>query len=198
VSEKAAPGQQGFLVVLSGPSGVGKDSIAARLLAHGDCVRVVTATTRPPKPGEEHGKNYLFLTNEEFRRELDRGALLEYAEVFGNLYGTPLGAVRSHLRQGKTVLLLIDVQGARQVRGSGLPSLFIFVAPPSLEALHARLRGRGREEEAELDRRLAEARRELEAREEFDHVVVNDDLDRAVKEIRTLIDTRRRQITIDA
>lgn len=190
------PKEKGLLVVISGPSGVGKDAIASRLLADGDCVRVVTATTRPRRGGEEEGKHYRFLTKEEFERKLDAGDLLEYAQVFGHFYGTPLETVQSHLRHGRTALLLIDVQGARQVRAAAVPGLFIFVAPPDAETLRARLRGRAREDEAELVRRFAEAERELQASGEYDHVVVNDDLERAVKEIKTLIAQRHRQDSV--
>ncbi len=180
-----------LLVVLSGPSGVGKDTIAARLLERGDYVRVVTATTRPPKEGERDGENYLFLTEGAFFRMLDEGGFVEYARVFGHLYGTPFDAVHSSLQQGKTALLLIDVQGARQVRAAALPALFIFVAPPDTDTLKDRLRARQRESDEELARRFAEAERELAASSEYDHVVINEDLDHTVETIETLIEKRR-------
>ena len=184
---------KGLLVVISGPSGVGKDTVAARLVARGRCVRVVTATTRKPKAGERHGENYLFFTDAAFRKKLDEGAFLEYAQVFGHFYGTPFDAVQSHVQQGHTALLLIDVQGARQVRKSALPALFIFIAPPHEKALRERLRERGREAEDELTERLAEARREIQASSEYDHVVVNEDLARTVEEVESLIEQRRCQ-----
>jgi len=192
--ERETDSGQGLLVVLSGPSGVGKDAIASRLTLRPGIVRVVTATTRPPKPGEQHGRNYLFLSRDEFLRKVDEGGFLEYAEVFGHFYGTPADAVHSYLQQGKTALLLIDVQGARQIRRARLPALFVFVAPPDRETLVRRLRGRGREGEDEIARRLAEADRELAASSEFDAVVVNDELDRAVKQIESLIDEKRRRL----
>jgi guanylate kinase len=181
----------GLLVVLSGPSGVGKDTIAAQLVERGDVIRLTTATTRPQKEGEKDGDNYLFLTKEAFCRKLDGGGFLEYAHIFGHLYGTPFDAVHSSLQQGKTALLLIDVQGARQVRAAALPALFIFVAPPDTETLKNRLRVRGRESEEELTRRLAEAERELAASAEYDHVVINENLDHTVETIKTLIEKRR-------
>jgi guanylate kinase len=184
---------RGLLVVLSGPSGVGKDTVAARLLERPGRVRVVTATTRPPKAGEKHGLNYLFFTEESFLQKVDEGGFLEYARVFGHLYGTPFDAVRTYVRQGTTALLLIDVQGARQVRKAAIPALFIFIAPPDIQSLRERLRGRGRDDAEELERRLAEAERELAASSEYDHVVVNEDLDRTVEEIEALIDKRRSQ-----
>ncbi len=184
-------GSEGLLVVMSGPSGVGKTTIAERLVARGDAVRVTTATTRPPKAGEVHGRDYHFLSEVEFRRKIDAGYFFEYARVFDNLYGTPLDDVRKSIHQGKTVLLLIDVQGARLVRKAGLPALYMFIAPPDEATLLARLRGRGRETTEELSRRLGEARRELEARHEYDHVVVNDSLERAVEETAALIAARR-------
>jgi guanylate kinase len=189
-------GDEGVLVVISGPSGVGKTTVAERLVAHGAAVRVTTATTRPAKPGEIPGKDYHFISEEEFRRKIDAGYFLEYARVFQNLYGTPLDDVRRCIRQGKTVLLLIDVQGARLVRKAGLPALYVFIAPPDEAALRARLRGRGRENEEELARRLDEAERELAARNEYDHVVVNDTLERAVAEIGALIAARRGQTAV--
>ncbi len=183
--------KEGLLVVISGPSGVGKDSIACRLARRAGWTRIITATTRPRRQGEKDGENYEFLTKPEFRRKLDDGGFLEYAEVFGHLYGTPLDAVQSSLRQRKTALLLVDVQGARKIRAAGLPCVFIFVAPPDAQALRDRLCGRGREGEDEVSLRLAEADRELHASVEYDHIVVNEDLDRTVTEIEGLI--RQRQ-----
>ncbi len=182
---------EGILVVISGPSGVGKNTIAERLVARGAGVRLTTATTRAPKPGEAQGKDYHFFTEEEFRRRIDSGYFLEYARVFNCLYGTPLDDVRRNLSLGKTILLLIDVQGARLVRKAGLPALYVFIAPPDAAALRERLRGRGRENEEELAGRLGEAERELAARHEYDHVVVNDAPERAADAIAALIAARR-------
>ncbi|HAK97610.1 MAG TPA: guanylate kinase [Planctomycetes bacterium] len=184
-------GGEGLLVVISGPSGVGKNTIAELLVARGAAVRLTTATTRSPKPGEVPGQDYHFFTEEEFRRRIDSGYFLEYARVFDSLYGTPLDDVRLNLGRGKTILLLIDVQGARLVRKAGLPALHVFIAPPDAAALRERLRGRGRESEKELAGRLGEAERELAARHEYDHVVVNDTPERAAGAIAALIAARR-------
>ena len=189
--EPAPQRGRGLVVVLSGPSGVGKTTIAQQLTARGDALRIVTATTRPPREGEVHGKDYLFISREAFTAGIDRGHFLEYAEVFGNFYGTPLAPVRQALAEGRTALLLIDVQGARRVRDASVPSLSIFIAPPDVRALEERLLARAQDTREECERRLAEARRELAAQNEYDHVVVNDCLRQAVGDVARIIAARR-------
>lgn len=172
-------------LVLSAPSGAGKTTIARRLVASPDSfVFSVSATTRSPRRGEVNGVDYHFLTREEFRLRVAEGAMAEWAEVHGDFYGTPLQNLQDAEGKGQSVVLDIDVQGARQIRERVPDALLIFILPPSGHTLLERLKGRGTESEAALRRRMDTARGELEAVREFDHVVVNDDLDRAVEEIR--------------
>ena len=172
-------------------SGVGKSSIVARLLGRLAGLRLsVSATTRPPRPTERDGVDYHFVTEKQFRRLIEEGRMLEWAQVFGYLYGTPAAELERAEREGKTLLLDIDVDGVAQLRNKGIEGLYIFIAPPSMEELERRLRGRGTENEKQLAKRLARARYEMEKQTLFDAVVVNDSLDRAVEEVINLIVSR--------
>lgn len=176
--------RRGRLFVVAGPSGAGKGTLIAELLKRYPRTRLsVSATTREPRPGERDGVDYHFLGREEFLRRAGAGEFLEWAEVHGNLYGTPRGAVEEWLEKGQDVILEIDVQGARQVRERMPEAVTIFVEPPSMEALEERLRRRGTESEEELQRRLRNAVRESGEKEGFRYVVMNDDLQRAVEEL---------------
>jgi len=177
----------GRLVIISGPSGSGKTSLWKRLLKHPGVTFSVSANTRPPRMLEIEGCDYSFLSEEEFVRRARVGEFLEHARVHGHFYGTPRGPVLKALDKGLDVLLEIDVQGAASIRGSGLPFVTIFVMPPSLEILEQRLRGRHSDKEEEIRRRLALARAEMDRANEFDKVVVNDDLDRMVAEVETFL-----------
>jgi guanylate kinase len=150
-----------------------------------------SATTRPPRPGEIDGDDYHFVSAEGFRRMIERGELLEWAEVFGHLYGTPTSFVRDQRRAGRDVLLEIDVQGAGQVRMVAPDAILILLEPPSLEELERRLRGRGTERDGRIAERLAKAEWELSQRDRFDHVVVNDDLDHASAQVAAIIEASR-------
>ncbi|WP_263730813.1 guanylate kinase [Cellulomonas sp. SG140] len=173
------------LTVLAGPTAVGKGTVSADVRARYPQVWLsVSATTRSPRPGEVDGVHYRFVSEAEFDRMVAAGELLEWAVVHGrHRYGTPRGPVEERLAAGEPVLLEIDLQGARQVRESMPEARFVFLAPPSWDELVRRLVGRGTEDEAERERRLATARVELAAEPEFDHVIVNDDVHRATDEL---------------
>jgi guanylate kinase len=186
--------RRGDLIVIAGPSGVGKGSVVHALLSRDPegLVRSVSATTRPPRHGETDGEDYRFLDDAAFDRMIGEGALLEWAEVFhGKRYGTPSEPVARARDAGRDVVLEIDVQGAAQIRDRAPDAVLILLEPPSLADLEARLRGRGTEDEASLRERLDAAERELAQASWFDHVVVNDDLERAVDEVAAIIDRSR-------
>ncbi|BAW93151.1 guanylate kinase [Actinomyces sp. Chiba101] len=177
------------LSVIAGPTAVGKGTIVAELRdRHPELFVSVSCTTRPPRPGERDGVHYRFIDDAEFDALVERGDMLEWALVHGaHRYGTPRGPVAEALAQGRPALLEIDLAGARQVRESMPDALFVFVAPPSWEALVERLVGRGTEGAAERERRLATARTEMAAADEFDVVVVNDTVERAAAELERLL-----------
>ena len=179
-------------MVITGPSGVGKGTLIRALRERVPGLELsVSATTRHPRPGERDGHDYHFLSEEEFRRRLDAGEFLEHATYAGNRYGTP----RSELDRvgssegGGALVLEIELQGARQVRQAMPEALQVFIAPPSLDALRARLVGRGADDPGQIEERLAVAAGEVEARPEFRHVVVNDRLEDAVEELSRLVAT---------
>lgn len=183
-----------FPLVLAAPSGAGKTTIARALRERRrDVVFSVSATTRPPRPGERDGVDYHFVDNAEFRRMIEAGELIEWAEVHGNLYGTPLRNVADAVARREYLLLDIDVQGARQIRRKLPEAVFVFVLPPSGQALVERLAGRGSEDAEVRLRRLANARDEIREAAHFDFAVVNDDLGHAVDEVERILlaETRR-------
>lgn len=173
------------LVVISGPSGCGKSTLVRRLVEDARVRLSVSATTRAPRSGEVAGRDYHFLERAEFEALRDRGGFLEWAEVHGELYGTPRSEVAADpARPAEVVLLDIDVQGFRIVRASGHPALSIFIVAPSMAELRARLEGRGTETRERIETRLVNAAREMEARDEYDHVVVNGDVNDALQTLR--------------
>lgn len=170
----------GLLVVLAGPSGVGKGTVLGHVLDRVDDAEVsVSATTRPPRPGEVDGREYHFLDRDTFERMVDEGGFLEWAEYAGNLYGTPAATVKERLAMGRVVCLEIEVQGAAQVRALDPGALLVFLAPPSRDELERRLRARGTEDEATIRERLRVADEEMARADEFDLVITNDDVGRA-------------------
>jgi guanylate kinase len=177
------------LTVLAGPTAVGKGTIAAYVREHHPEIWIsVSATTRPPRPGEVHGQHYFFVDDDEFDRMIADGEMLEWAVVHGSAkYGTPRHAVSEALASGRPALLEIDLQGARQVRSTAPDALFVFLAPPSWEELVNRLVGRGTETEAERERRLRTARQELAAEPEFDVTIVNTEIPAAGEELVRLM-----------
>lgn len=183
---------RGGLFVVAGPSGVGKGTVIRRVLeVDPNVVLSVSATTRSPRPGEVDGVDYRFVSEEEFDRLVATDALLEWAVIFGHhRSGTPSEPVEAARSEGRHVILEIDVQGARQVRERAPDATLIFLAPPSLEELERRLRDRGTEDEAQLERRLAAAREEMSDAGTFDLVVVNDEVNRAAEEIARILQGR--------
>jgi guanylate kinase len=183
----SGPPESGRLVVISGPSGSGKSTLVRRLLARPELRLTVSvsATTRAPRPGEVPGRDYIFLSPEEFERI--RGDLLESAEVHGHAYGTPTEPALRAIAQGLCVALVIDVQGGFQVRRKVPDALLVFIGVPSLHVLEDRLRARGTDDPAAIGRRLAAARRELELAASYDIHVINDNLDRAVEELASIL-----------
>ncbi|HET7046754.1 MAG TPA: guanylate kinase [Solirubrobacteraceae bacterium] len=180
-----------MVFVITGPSGVGKGTLIRGLLERIPELELSTsATTRKPRPGELDGVEYHFLTPEQFAERVDAGDFVEHATYSGNMYGTLRSELERRARAGNPVVLEIEVQGARQVREALPESVAVFIAPPSLDALRARLVGRGTDTAEEVDERLRTAERELEAQPEFAHVVVNDRLEQATDELEGIVRLR--------
>ena len=182
--------QNGKLFVISGPSGAGKGTIVNAVMDQADpsgTALSISMTTREPRPGEEDGVNYFFVTKEEFRRQIEAGGFLEYAEVYDHYYGTPKSKVMEKLNQGKDVILEIDIQGALNVKKAFPEGVLIFILPPSMEVLRSRLTGRGTDAPEVIERRLSKTRGELTFIDRYDYGVVNDDLEEAVETVRAIM-----------
>lgn len=180
---------EGILIVVSGFSGAGKGTLMKRLVEEYDGYALsISATTREPRAGEEEGKAYFFLSREQFEQKIADNALIEYAEYCGNYYGTPKDYVEKHLAAGHDVILEIEIQGALKVKKQYPTALLVFVSTPNVKELRRRLLGRGTETEEVIDKRLHRAAQEAEGIEEYDYIVINDDLETCVKELHEIID----------
>ncbi|BAB77630.1 guanylate kinase [Anabaena sp. FACHB-709] len=178
----------GKLIILTGPSGVGKGTLMRSLLQrHPELYYSVSATTRPPRPGEVNGESYYFVSRSKFEELIAQGEFLESAEFAGNYYGTPREAVLNQVQSGKLVVLEIELAGARQIRTSFPEALSIFILPPSFEELENRIRGRGQDSEEAIARRLQRAKEEIQAADEFDIQIVNDDFEAALQAIEVAL-----------
>ncbi len=180
---------KGLLIVLSGPSGVGKGTVRKALfnMPGHNLEYSISMTTRKQRPGEVNGKDYYFVSREEFEQRIKDGKFLEHAEFVGNYYGTPLDLVEEKLQAGKEVVLEIEVQGALQVREKCPDAVFIFLAPPSKQALYDRLRSRGTETEEVIEQRVMKANKEFKLAYKYDYIVVNDTVENAADRIRAII-----------
>ena len=188
--------RRGIVFVLSAPSGAGKTSISKRVVANmPDVVQVVTCTTRTPRPGERDGREYYFLSRQAFEQRIAAGDFLEWAQIHGQFYGTLRQSVEATTAAGQDVLLVIDVQGAAQHRAAGLDAVFVFVLPPSWEALAQRLQARGSESTQQQEQRLLVARQEVAHYTAYDYVIINDQLDDAVGTLQAIIRAERHRIT---
>ena len=186
--------RKGLLLILSSPSGAGKSTLAKRLMAWDDTLRFsVSATTRAPRPGEADGREYYFKTRDQFETMVAAGEMLEHAEVFGNLYGSPKGPVQQAMAEGRDTLFDIDWQGGQQIRNSSLGRdvVSIFVLPPSIADLEARLNGRGQDSAEVIAGRMAKSRDEISHWAEYDYVIVNKDIDQAFEELLTILKAER-------
>lgn len=186
--------RRGLLIILSSPSGAGKSTLAKRLMQWDSELEFsVSATTRAPRPGEEHGREYYFLSEDAFRQQVSEGQMLEHAHVFGNFYGSPAGPVRDSINTGKDVLFDVDWQGEVQIRNSdlGKHALSIFILPPSIPELRRRLESRGQDSEDVIAKRMLKSWDEISHWGYYDYVLINDDLDATEEKLKTIVSAER-------
>lgn len=186
---------RGLLIVVSGPSGAGKGTICKSLLQEYSGIQMsVSATTRGPRAGEEHGINYFFLEKDDFIQKIDQGEFLEHAKVYENYYGTPRDFVMDKINNGEDVLLEIDIQGALQVKERYPEGVFVFILPPSMEELKNRIIGRGSETEETLKIRYSSAIDEISFIKDYDYFVINDKIDSATKKLMCIIEAEKNKV----
>ncbi|MEM8775472.1 MAG: guanylate kinase [Pseudomonadota bacterium] len=188
--------RRGLLIILSSPSGAGKSTLSRRLLEWDKTISFsVSATTRSPREGEVDGKDYHFMTSEEFEQDVNSGEMLEHATVFGNSYGSPKAPVRAAIEAGHDVLFDVDWQGAQQINGSDLSDhiLSIFILPPSIAELRKRLEGRGQDDVSVIDKRMQKSLVEISHWKEYDYVLINDDLETADGQLKTIVTAARQR-----
>ena len=185
---------KGLLLVISAPSAGGKGTILNELFQRDSNLRMsVSATTRSPRPGEEHGKQYYFLSREEFQELVEKGSMLEHAEYVGNFYGTPKDPVERWRAEGLDVVLEIEVQGGAQIKRTAPDCVSVFIVPPSMEILEKRLRNRGTEDEETIQKRLDTARKEIPQAQNYDYIVVNDRLEDAAEDLQAILRSEKRK-----
>lgn len=187
----------GRLFVISGPSGAGKGTICSRLLGQDNVTLSVSMTTRAPRDGEVHGESYYFVSKEEFQRTIEENGFLEYAEVYGNFYGTPKRNVMELLKSGMDVILEIDIQGALQVKKAYPEAVLTFILPPSMAELRKRITDRGTETEESLKRRMGETLNELSYMHEYDYCVINDELQEAIRRVMAIMTAEHSRVSED-
>jgi guanylate kinase len=188
---------KGLLFVVSGPSGTGKGTICKALVDNSNIALSVSMTTRQPRPDEIEGKNYYFVSKEKFNQVIKEDGFLEYAEVYGNYYGTPKQAVFNKLDQGEDVVLEIDIQGALKIKEVWPKGVFVFILPPSMTELRKRITGRGSESQSDIDVRIGEALKEVSYIDKYDYCVVNDKVDWAVEKIMAIINAEHYRVSED-
>lgn len=195
---KSTAARRGLLIILSSPSGAGKSTLAKRLMKWDPSLSFsVSATTRAAREGETHGVEYYFESRTGFEDMVARGDMLEHAEVFDNLYGSPRGPVEAAINDGRDVLFDIDWQGGQQIRNSvlGMHTLSIFILPPSIAELERRLRGRGQDSDEVISGRMKKSRDEISHWPEYDYVLVNDDLDQTVERLKSIVSAERLRLS---